>query len=47
MAGLVTLTEVKTGLVSLVDLLKLNALLDMRSDIEAYYAKQPPKKDGV
>lgn len=45
-AGVITMTEVKTGLVTLVDLLKINALLDMKADIEYYYAKHPQKKEG-
>lgn len=45
-AKVVSLTEVKSGVVTLVDLLKINALLDMREDTAAYYAKHPPKKEG-
>lgn len=40
------MTEVKTGLVTLVDLLKINAMLDMKADIEYYYAKHPQQKEG-
>jgi len=35
MADLARVAEIKTGLVSLVDLLKLNALLDAREAAEA------------
>ncbi len=35
MAGRCTLTEVRAGMYSLVDLLKINALLDMEADIQA------------
>lgn len=45
MAGKVTMTELKLGLVTLVDLLKINALLDMAADTKRYAAKHPPK-DG-
>lgn len=45
-AGLISMTEVKSGVVSLVDLLKINAILDMKSDIEKYYYQHPPEKDG-
>jgi hypothetical protein len=34
MEGLVTMTELKTGLVDVIDLLKLNALLDMKAGLE-------------
>jgi hypothetical protein len=34
MEGLVTIAEVKTGYVDIIDLLKLNALLDMKSALE-------------
>lgn len=40
------MTEVKTGLVTLVDLLKINAMLDMKADIEYYYTKHPQKKES-
>lgn len=46
MAKVITMAEVKSGLVTLVDLVKINALLDMRDDTAAYYSKHPPKKDG-
>ena len=46
MAKVITMAEVKSGLVTLVDLVKINALLDMRDDTAAYHAKHPPKKDG-
>ena len=46
MAKVITMAEVKSGLVTLVDLVKINALLDMRDDTAAYYYKHPPKKDG-
>lgn len=46
LAGLVTMTEVKLGLVNLVDLLKINALLDMKRDTEIYYSQLPPEKAG-
>lgn len=45
LAGKVTMTELKLGLVNLVDLLKINALLDMEADIQRYAAEHP-KKDG-
>lgn len=45
-AGLISIKEVKLGFVSLVDLLKINAILDMKSDIEKYYLQHPPQKDG-
>ena len=34
MAGKVTMTEIETGVVDLVDLLKINALLDMQAASE-------------
>lgn len=37
------MTEIKLGLVTLVDLLKINALLDMESDIQRYMAEHPQK----
>lgn len=40
LAKVVTMTEVNTGLVTLVDLVKINALLDMKGDIEYYFAKK-------
>lgn len=46
MAGLVTMTEVKAGVVTLVDLLKMQALLDMKSDIENYFTEHPPRKEA-
>lgn len=39
------MTEIKLGLVTLVDLLKINALLDMDADVKRYAAKHPAK-DG-
>ena len=45
LAGKVTMTELKLGLVNLVDLLKINALLDMEADIQRYAAEHS-KKDG-
>ena len=39
------MTELKLGLVNLVDLLKINALLDMEADIQRYAAEHP-KKDS-
>lgn len=45
MAGKVTMTEIKLGFITLVDLLKINALLDMEADVKRYIAKHPPK-DG-
>ncbi|MBR5172727.1 MAG: hypothetical protein IKW14_04950, partial [Phascolarctobacterium sp.] len=41
-AKVVTMAEVNSGSVTLVDLLKINALLDMKSDTEYYLSK----KDG-
>lgn len=41
-AKVVTMAEVNSGSVTLVDLLKINALLDMKSDTEYYLTK----KDG-
>ena len=46
MAGLVTWTEIKSGVVTLYELQKMVALLDMKSDTEAYYAKIPQKDEG-
>lgn len=34
--------DVKTGVVTLADLVKINAILDMKSDMEYYFSK----KDG-
>ena len=34
MEGLVTIGEIKSGLVDVIDLLKLNALMDMRAALE-------------
>ena len=39
------MTELKLGLVNLVDLLKINALLDMEADIQRYAAEHH-KKDS-
>ncbi len=36
--------EVKTGIVTLADLAKINVLLDMKADIEYYYCN---KKGGI
>lgn len=41
-----TWTEIKSGVVTLYDLTKMVALLDMKSDTEAYYAKTSPKDEG-
>ena len=38
MAKVITVQEVKSGAVTLSDLLKINAMLDMRSDCDYYYA---------
>ena len=46
LAKVVTMAEIKSGIVTLVDLVKINALLDMRDDTAAYYAKHPQTKDG-
>lgn len=43
LAGKVTMTELKLGLVNLVDLLKINALLDMEADIQRYAAEHPKR----
>jgi hypothetical protein len=40
LAGLVTMTEVNTGVVDLLDLMKLNALLDAREAAEAAASKK-------
>jgi hypothetical protein len=41
LAGKLSLTEIKDGTASIDDILKINALLDMQSDIEAaHYDKQ-------
>jgi len=45
LAGKVTLREVKDGVADVEDLLKLNALLDMQSDIEA--AAMDKSKSGA
>lgn len=37
------MTELKLGLVNLVDLLKINALLDMEADIQRYAAEHPKR----
>lgn len=41
LAGKVTLKEVKEGVATVDDLKKLNALLDMQSDIEMEQVKKP------
>lgn len=41
-AKVVSLQDVKTGVVTLADLVKINAILDMKSDMEYYFSK----KDG-
>ena len=49
MAGKCRLDEVKSGVYTLVDLQKLNALLDMQSDIQQQAiddAKKDQKKGG-
>lgn len=43
MAKAVTIEEVKSGCVDICDLLKINAMLDMKSDCEYYYTR---KVDG-
>lgn len=40
MAGKCTLAEVKAGVYSLVDLLKINALLDMQDDVQAAWTNR-------
>lgn len=40
LAKVVSLQDVKTGVVTLVDLVKINALLDMKSDTEYYLSKK-------
>lgn len=40
LAKVVSLQDVKTGVVTLVDLVKINALLDMKSDTEYYLSKR-------
>jgi hypothetical protein len=40
MEGLITLAEVKLGHVDIIDLLKLNALLDMKAALEYRSAQQ-------
>ena len=40
LAGRVTLSEVNRGDVSLGDLLRLNALMDMEADYEEYYRRK-------
>jgi hypothetical protein len=40
MEGLITLAEVKSGDVDIIDLLKLNALLDMKSALEQRSMKE-------
>jgi hypothetical protein len=42
MDGIVTLAEVKSGDVDVIDLMKLNALLDMRAALEQRAAQPPP-----
>lgn len=39
-AKVVTMDEIHSGIVTLVDLLKINALLDMKSDTEYYLTKK-------
>jgi len=46
MAGLVTWTEIKSGVVTLYELQKMVALLDMKSDTEAHYAKASQQDEG-
>lgn len=43
------MSEIKNGTVTLVDLQKINAMLDMKNDIAKFYANKPPDKtkDGV
>ena len=41
--GLVKLSEVKSSEVDIVDLLKLNALLDMKAATERYHMEQAQK----
>lgn len=43
--GKVSITEIKQGTVTLGDLCKITALIDMKSDIEHYYATHPQKGD--
>ncbi len=43
---IVTLSEVKSGVVTLPDLCKICALLDMRHDMEQYYINHPKKQRG-
>nr|DAY48042.1 MAG TPA: hypothetical protein [Caudoviricetes sp.] len=44
LAKVVTVTEIKEGTVTLGDLCKINALLDMQSDVQKYYLDHPKKK---
>jgi hypothetical protein len=44
LAKIVTVTEIKDGTVTLGDLCKINALLDMQSDIQKYHLDHPKKK---
>lgn len=44
LAGKVTLSEVKSGVATVEDLHKLNALLDMQSDIEAAQMEKARQK---
>nr|DAI78032.1 MAG TPA: hypothetical protein [Caudoviricetes sp.]DAL83921.1 MAG TPA: hypothetical protein [Caudoviricetes sp.]DAM98317.1 MAG TPA: hypothetical protein [Caudoviricetes sp.]DAR02783.1 MAG TPA: hypothetical protein [Caudoviricetes sp.]DAX29439.1 MAG TPA: hypothetical protein [Caudoviricetes sp.] len=44
LAKVVTVTEIKDGTVTLGDLCKINALLDMQSDIQKYHLDHPKKK---
>ena len=37
------MTEIKLGYVTLVDLAKINALLDMRSDVDRHYVEKARK----
>jgi hypothetical protein len=40
LAGKFTLTEVKTGVATVSDILAINALMDMQADIQAAQAKE-------
>ena len=40
LARVVSMAEVNAGLVTLADLVKINALLDMKSDIEYHLARR-------
>lgn len=45
LAKVVTVTEIKEGTVTLGDLCKINALLDMQSDVQRYYLDHPKRKE--